>query len=87
MADETNADLPWPGFPPYEEPYESVQPCHWIPRHLERIAHRDYSPVNEGFWILKDAASMLRLLLRSESVKSASKSAVTHCPDKAVRDE
>lgn len=31
-----------------------------IPGHVERIMLRDYTPVNEGFHILYDAAELLR---------------------------
>lgn len=44
---------------PYAEPYESTQHPAGLPRHLERIASRDYCGVNEGFWILRDAASYI----------------------------
>lgn len=42
-------------------PYDSTETVAALPDHLERIARRDYSPVNEGYWVLLDAASALRV--------------------------
>jgi len=46
----------------YAEPYESTQALSHLPEHLERIAQRDYCGVNEGYWILRDAALYIRRL-------------------------
>lgn len=43
-------------------PYESTEDPRHLPAHLERIASRDYCAVNEGFWILRDAATELARL-------------------------
>ncbi len=43
-------------------PYESTEDPRFLPDHLERVASRDYVAVNEGFWILRDAAASLRTM-------------------------
>ncbi len=50
-------------------PYVSTESPLHLPEHLERIAQRDYCAVNEGYWVLRDAATQLRqaLVQRSES--------------------
>ena len=59
-------------------PYDSDQPCGDLPAHLERIAQRDYSAVNEGYWVLRDAATMIRVLLRGYPLKISTRSAKTY---------
>lgn len=54
----------------YAVPYESKQSIDALPEHLIRIAHRDYSPVNEGYWILYDA-SLAIVLLRAAALSRA----------------
>ena len=46
--------------------------------HLERIAQRDYSAVNEGYWVLRDAATTIRVLLRGHPLKVSMRSAKTY---------
>lgn len=48
-------------------PYESTEDPKHLPAHLERIAQRDYVGVNEGYWVLRDAAVQLRDLRASLS--------------------
>ncbi len=43
-------------------PYESTEDPLNLPAHLERLAQRDYCAVNEGYWILRDAATRMREL-------------------------
>lgn len=43
-------------------PYESSEDARHLPAHLRRIASRDYVGVNEGFWILQDAAAEIERL-------------------------
>lgn len=47
-------------------PYESTEDSKHLPAHLERIAQRDYVGVNEGYWILRDAAAYIRELQRQQ---------------------
>lgn len=51
----------------YDEPYESAQSINTLPRHLERIAARDYVGVNEGYWILRDAGAAIAKLVAFKS--------------------
>ena len=59
-------------------PYDSDQPCGDLPAHLERIAQRDYSAVNEGYWVLRDAATTIRVLLRGHPLKVSMRSVKTY---------
>jgi hypothetical protein len=43
-------------------PYESTEDPRHLSAHLERIAQRDYCGVNEGYWILRDAAAYIERL-------------------------
>lgn len=55
MSDAPADDLP-------TVPYESTESPRHLPAHLERISTQNFSPVNEGFWIVRDAAARLRAL-------------------------
>jgi hypothetical protein len=52
-------------------PYESTEAPKHLPAHLERIASRDYCGVNEGFWILRDAAAYIASLESGLSERDA----------------
>ena len=51
-------------------PYQRTEDPLNLPLQLERIAQRDYCAVNEGYWILRDAATHLRKLAADPALLS-----------------